>query len=309
MILAAGLTPAWQQILEFERFQPGEVNRAERVSWCASGKVLNIGIALSRLTSKARTLALVGGASGAAIRREFEESRIAARWIDSAAPTRICTTILDRSDRATTELVENSPSIPSAEQDLFAAAFRQEAADAEVIVLAGSLPAGTPQSYYRDVLSSAVSAARVILDVRGPELLAALECGPFLVKPNRRELESTFGRDTSSDGALLSAMRELNKRGAEWVLVTQGKEPAWATSAQAIYRLYPPEAETVNPIGCGDCLAAGVAWALVEKREPLDAFRIGMGAAADNLSQLLPARIDRARVQALAERVDVTAIV
>jgi fructose-1-phosphate kinase PfkB-like protein len=104
-------------------------------------------------------------------------------------------------------------------------------------------------------------------------------------------------------------MRELNKRGAEWVVVTQGKEPAWVTSSEGIHRLHPPEAAVVNPIGCGDCLAAGIAWGLSEKREPLDAFRIGMGAAADNLSQLLPARIDRERVLEFADRVDVTAIV
>ena len=80
-------------------------------------------------------------------------------------------------------------------------------------------------------------------------------------------------------------------------------------SAEGVYRLYPPRVDVVNPIGCGDCLAAGIAWSISEGRAPLDAFRIGLGAAADNLSQLLPARIERTRVLELAERVDVTAIV
>ena len=31
MILSAGLTPAWQQILVFDRFRYGEVNRAAEV--------------------------------------------------------------------------------------------------------------------------------------------------------------------------------------------------------------------------------------------------------------------------------------
>jgi hypothetical protein len=35
MILAAGLTPAWQQIYVFDRFHPGEVNRAIGVGRCA----------------------------------------------------------------------------------------------------------------------------------------------------------------------------------------------------------------------------------------------------------------------------------
>ena len=48
MIIAAGLTPAWQQIMRFERLATGQVNRAREVAWCASGKVLNVGLALAR---------------------------------------------------------------------------------------------------------------------------------------------------------------------------------------------------------------------------------------------------------------------
>ena len=52
MILAAGLTPAWQQILSFDQFTLGEVNRARRSVWCGSGKVLNVGCALRQLGSE-----------------------------------------------------------------------------------------------------------------------------------------------------------------------------------------------------------------------------------------------------------------
>ena len=46
MILAAGLTPAWQQILCFDDVQPGRSEPRSEVHWCASGKVLNVGMAL-----------------------------------------------------------------------------------------------------------------------------------------------------------------------------------------------------------------------------------------------------------------------
>ncbi len=46
MILAAGLSPAWQQIVVLDALSVGEVNRAREVHWCASGKVLNVGLAL-----------------------------------------------------------------------------------------------------------------------------------------------------------------------------------------------------------------------------------------------------------------------
>jgi hypothetical protein len=49
VILAAGLSPAWQQIVVLESLSVSEVNRARAVHWCASGKVLNVGLALHRL--------------------------------------------------------------------------------------------------------------------------------------------------------------------------------------------------------------------------------------------------------------------
>src|SRR2546423_214406 len=107
MILAAGLTPAWQAILRYRVLCLGEVNRADETHWCASGKVLNVGMALASLGVPSRTLAPVGGWSGAAIRSEFEARQIPAAWTITQTPTRVCTTILI-DNGATTELVENA---------------------------------------------------------------------------------------------------------------------------------------------------------------------------------------------------------
>ncbi len=53
----------------------------------------------------------------------------------------------------------------------------------------------------------------------------------------------------------------------------------------------------VNPIGCGDCLTAGIARSLCNGETVIEAVRFGVACAADNASQLLPARLDVARVQ------------
>ena len=301
MILAAGLTPAWQQILLLEALRPGEVNRAREVHWCASGNVLNVGIALGHLGATSKTLSLVGGTTGTLVQDEFRSLDLPARWVQCKSPTRGCTTILDTNAGTTTELVENTAPADAAELDAFRVAFRDEASRADAVVLSGSLPAATPGTYYRDLLNC--TSARAVLDVRGPELLEALECRPFLVKPNREELGRTVGSTVDTDDALLAAMRDLNRRGAEWVVVTQGRGPVWVTSPAQTFRLLPPAARVVNPIGCGDSMAAGIAWGIQQGRTPLDAVRLGMGAAAANLSQLLPARLDPEAVASIAESI------
>jgi 1-phosphofructokinase family hexose kinase len=301
VILAAGLTPAWQQILSFDQFVPGEVNRAIRVEWCASGKVLNVGMALHHLGARAQTLSLIGGRTGDAIRGEFASRNIPARWIESQTPTRTCTTILDGQTHQTTELVENSAPIAEEDLQLFRGAFQEEAARAEWVVLSGSLPVGVPATLYRELMRDCPG--KVILDVRGTELSQALTERPFLVKPNRAELARTVGRDLSTEEETLDAMRELNSQGAQWVVVTHGAKSVLASHETEAFRLLPPQVPVVNPIACGDCFAAGLAWGFSQGHSPMESLRLGVAAAAENLSQVLPARLNPERVRKIAETV------
>lgn len=301
MILAAGMSPAWQQILEFDAVQVGRVNRARQATWCASGKVLNVGRALRLLGTKSRTLCAVGGTSGDSIRNEFHAAGIPASWIDAGAATRVCTTVLDRSTGETTELVENAAPCQGNAFDRFASAFDSEASAADLIVVTGSFPQNAPGDFVRRLVSS--SRKPVLLDIRGTELLQVLDLGPFLIKPNRHELGETVGRELSDDDDLLSAMREMNQRGATWVVISDGGRALWASSHDEAWRLEPPKVSVVNPIGCGDCLTAGIADAVSRRERFVDALRWGIAVAAANAEQLIPAQFDVARANELFQSV------
>lgn len=295
MILVSGLTPAWQQILIFDRLAVGEVNRATEAVWCASGKVLNAGIAAHHLGGPSLTLSPLGGPAFDPIAREFDSMRIPHRWIRTAAPTRVCTTLIDRATATTTELVENGRPLSHEESRAFLAAHADAARDAAVAILTGSLPTATPVSYYRSLMERTPCPA--ILDFRGEGLLSILDIKPFLVKPNRHELAATAGRPLGTDEDLLAAMRSLNGRGAHWVVVTQGAGPVWITSKTETHRLLPePIEDIVNPIASGDAMAAAIAWATASGKTVPDAVALGIAAAAQNARQLLPCRLDPARL-------------
>jgi len=57
---------------------------------------------------------------------------------------------------------------------------------------------------YQELLEK--TPGRAILDIRGPELLAALERQPLLVKPNREELARTVGRALGTDDDVRAAI-------------------------------------------------------------------------------------------------------
>ncbi len=303
MILAAGLTPAWQQILVFDHLVHGDVNRAREAHWCPSGKVLNVGVALRHLGAPAKTLSAGGGWSQAAMDADLTALDVPHRWIKTAHPSRVCTTVIDAGGHATTELVENSATFSAEELAAFQHAYLEEAQAAEVVVLSGSLPKGTPQTYYRDLVSR--TPGRVLMDVRGPELLEALVAQPFLVKPNRAELARTMQSDLAQDTDLQAAMFDLNARGARWVVITDGPHAVWVSSAGQIWKCQPPLISVVNPIGSGDSLTAGLAMALDSGADVLAAVRYGIAAAAYNATQLLPCRLDPQRIAELLTQVEI----
>lgn len=298
MILSAGLTPAWQQVAVFDAFRYGEVNRAREVHWIASGKVFNAAIAVHRLGQPSLALAPVGGPPLSQIERDLAQLGLATRLIVTEAPTRTCTTIIDRGAGKITELVENGRSLTAKELAAFRDAYAEEAARADVAILIGSLPTGTPASYYRELVASTPCPA--VLDFRGEGLLSVLDLKPCVVKPNREELAQTVGRSLTTDDELREAMQSLNRRGAQWVIVTQGSGPAWITTANAAWRAHPIRVaphDIVNPIGCGDAMTAAIACAIREGRNLLDGVRLGLAAAHANLRQLLQCRFDAGRVR------------
>ncbi|HID75937.1 MAG TPA: hypothetical protein EYP56_08070 [Planctomycetaceae bacterium] len=304
VILSAGLTPAWQQIMVFDRFRSGEVNRAAEVHWCASGKVFNAAIAVRHLGAPSLALATVGGPPQELIQQELRRLSVSRRLITTRAATRVCTTILDRATGTITELVENGRPLSDQEREQFCQAYAEEVARADVSVIIGSLPVGTGSSFYRRLVQQTL--CPTVLDFRGPGLAAVLDLEPLVVKPNREELAQTVGHELKDDDQLIRAMGWLNAQGAQWAIVTQGADPVWVRSEKQLLRLHPPPVEqTINPIGCGDAMAAGIAVAVRDGRPPVDAIRLGIGAALENLRQLLPGRIDRARAEALAAAVGV----
>jgi tagatose 6-phosphate kinase len=306
-ILCAGVSPAWQQVMVFRAFRYGEVNRAAEVHWLAQGKVINAGIAAHHLGGANLTLAPLGGPALAAIDRELAELGMTRRWVVTQSPTRVCTTILDQATGTMTELVEESRPLAPAELDEFRRVYAEEAGRAAAVVLTGSLPIGTPPAFYRELVERTPCPA--VLDFRGEGLLACMDLKPLVVKPNREELAQTVGDSLTDDRQVLDAMRSLNRRGAQWVVTTQGSRPAWVTSASAVYRLHSvPVDEVVNPLGSGDAMAAAIAWAIRDGRSMVECVQLGIAAAAENLRRLETGRFDADVVQRLAGEVRVEAL-
>lgn len=145
---------------------------------------------------------------------------------------------------------------------------------------------------------------RVIADLSGDRLSAALAGGLTVVKVADDELESD-GRVKSTDtDELISAMHQLASEGADNVVVTRAEEPSLLLADGKVSEIHMPSLEVVDHHGAGDSLTAGVAATLADGGSITDAVTLGAAAGALNVTRHGLGSGDAEAVQKLRELVE-----
>jgi 1-phosphofructokinase family hexose kinase len=311
MIICLGTTPTVQKTLEFDRVEIDAVNRARSVLAYASGKSVNVAKILNILGREAVALGILGGESGKFIRRELDRARVPHDFLEVDPPTRTCTTVVDRSTKTATELVEESSSVPAAVYDAVFEKLRSllGAGRTEALVLSGTLTPGAPVDFYARCVAAGIEAGvTVVLDAKGEPLKHALPMRPTIVKPNRGELEDTVGAKIDSEESLKDAIEQLVAAGPRWCVVTAGPANIIASDGKSFWRIVSPKVPVISPIGSGDSFAAGLAAAVVAGESVPEACKLAAACGAANAMTALSGHLKMEDVELLLPQVTVVEI-
>ena len=309
-VLCVGLTPAIQDIRGFNGpLDMGEVNRCATVSQCAAGKGTNVARVIATLGRPPLLIGFAGGPTGALYRRELRREGLPARLVTTAAPTRVCVTLLEQRPGRVTELVQEAALPTAAEWRAFHRLFTECLRRSGLVTLTGALMPGAPPTLYRDL---AARAARlgipVVIDSQKAPLLEALAQHPLLAKLNGHELGHTLAFRPRNVGAIVAGARALLARGAANVLVTQGARGAWLVNAAGAWHYPSPAVRACNPIGSGDAVTAGIALALNHGEPLMEAVSLGIACGAANVLTPTPGCVRRADVARLRRQIAPTPV-
>lgn len=251
MILCLCPSPAIDVTYRVSRLEQGATNRVEVIARRPGGKAVNVARVLQQCGEDSRVLAPVGGASGQEFAAGAEASGLAAQLVPSGLPTRTTVTVVD--DAGTATLLAE-PSVIDCWPELLAEAERTIPL-ADVVVVSGVWPEGSADDAVAQLVGAARAAGRpMIVDTSGPALLAAIEAGATMVKPNADELLQVTG-----DSDPLRAARNLARARATTVVVSLGEHGVIAASGGDTWIARPGCRLVGNPTGAGDALVAGLA--------------------------------------------------
>ena len=300
MILCIGTTPAAQRTMVFRRLEREAVNRAILTVDGAAGKAVNVGKVLHVLGEQPLVLGFLGGLRGEEVRGILAREGVPAEFVPVQNTTRQCITLVDETTGEVTELVEEGRPVEPEAAVQFRALIQNRLPGARAVVMSGTIASGVAPGLYAEVIRLAhQEGVFSVVDAQGTALQLALEAQPGLVKPNRKELETTLQRPVPDDAALHAAMRELLARGSERVVVTAGQAPAWAADGRHWWRITAPIVPALNPIGSGDAFTAAVVARLVAGDDLGEACRWGAAAGAANALTHLSGEVRRVDVERL----------
>lgn len=305
MILVVCLNPALQRILWFNELDMGEVNRARQVTLASGGKGLNVARVLAQLNVPFCVLLPLGGYTGQVCEHLLDLDRMKYDAVKTGCPTRICTTLIARSQQ--TELVEEGGPITSQEFNRIYQKYHQLLAQAQMVIIAGSAPAGIPDDFYYNMAATARKKnIKCVLDAQKEPLRQGLSGQPWLAKPNLKELAVAMAMDQVPAESIKDRLRWLLAKGAQIGLVTDGKEGVFCYDGSRFYHVYGPPLTPVNAIGSGDALCAGLCKNYLKSGDLKQAVRFGTACAMANVLTPVAGSIDVPVVRELLGKITIT---
>ena len=251
----------------------------------------------------------LGGEPGRVLRGLIEAQSLTLRAASARLPNGVY--IHDRRSGSRVEVVnvDSRPLHRHAADELYGMALTA-GLDADLTLITGCRPADLVQAdlYRRLVSDLRANRHRVIADLTGPPLRAALEGGVELVRLSEGELVREGYAAGEELPELAAGARALHDAGARNVLVSRASAPAVLVrdgEPPALVELAGPVFEALDHSGTGDSMFAATGVGLARGMGMIEALRLGMAAGALNATRRGLGTGTREEIERLATHVTV----
>lgn len=250
--------------------------------------------------------AVLTGEAGSVVRDLLEAEGIEVNAVDREG--RAAAYVHDRRSGHRDSMIE-LPGDPLSRHDLdeLYAIMLRETMRADVVLLSGPADDGIVQDdVYRRLASDVMATdTRVVVDLAGGRLEAALQSGVTVVKVSDSELMRDGRIAGDSIDELVEAGRRLQGEGAQSVIVSRAGKETLVLEGDRVFAVRVPVMEEVDSRGAGDSFTAAFVSALLDGEAIPDAVALGAAAGALNVTRHGLGTGDPQAIRRLREQVEV----
>ncbi len=259
---------------------------AERKLYCKpprfepGGGGVNVSRAIKKLGGESLLLYAAGGLTGKRLQELLDEEGLNHRPFPIDGMIRESLIILEESTGRQYRFGMPGPALQKAEWESFLQQLAAMEPAPDYVAASGSLPPGVPPDFYARVARIGKKiGAKVIIDVSGEALEAALQEGVFLLKPNVREFRDLVGKEIKEEAQIKAEAQKMVKSGrCEVLVISLGAAGALAVAKEFAEHILPPTVPIVSKVGAGDSMVAGIVLSLARGNPLRESVLFGVAA-------------------------------
>ena len=256
MIYTLTCNPSVDYVVQMAEFCPGMVNRAQGEQAFSGGKGINVTVILKNLGIPNRALGFLAGFTGDFIEQDLREQGCQTEFVRLAKGfSRINVKIKGQEE---SEINGGGPAVDQAAME---ALFEKinSLRKGDMLIISGSIPPSLPKDLYEKILGLLDErGVYAVVDTAGEALMKTLRYEPFLIKPNRQELEELAQSRLFTREEIVAQGRRLQEMGAQNVLISMAAEGAvLLTSDGKVFFGEAPRGTVRNSVGAGDSMVGG----------------------------------------------------
>ena len=279
MIYTITFNPALDYITQVDNFKVGKINRTRTERILPGGKGLNVSTVLYNLGIENTALGFIAGFTGDELEKKVNSLGIKTNFIKVRnGITRINVKI---SSNKETALNGNGPQITEENISELLEQINKITKE-DIVILAGNIPSCIKNNIY-EIICKKLQQNNItfVVDATRELLINILKYKPFLIKPNKEELEETFNIRIKTKEDIVIYAKKMQEMGAQNVLISLGGEGAiLVTTDDKIYFSKAPRGKVINTVGSGDSMVAGFIAGYIKSGDFERAFKMGIAAGS-----------------------------
>lgn len=299
MIYTVTLNPSIDYVVRLESLVTGITNRTTSEEYYFGGKGINVSCVLAELDFESTAFGFVAGFTGDAIEKGIRNDKIITDFIKlEKGISRINIKIKAGEE---TEINCQGPHIEESELERLLNKV-DRIKDGDTLVIAGNVPNTMPDDVYERILERIKGKkVRIVVDATKKLLLNSLKYKPFLIKPNRQELSEIFETEVSTEADIEKYAKELQKMGAQNVLISLGGDGALLIDEfgekhkQGVLK-----EKVINTVGSGDSMVAG--FIAGYEKEHSYPYALKLGSACGNATAFLSGLATKEKINELLKK-------
>lgn len=275
MFYTVTLNPALDYISQVDDFGIGKINRTKTEKILPGGKGLNVSMVLKNLGIDSVAIGFIAGFTGDELRKQMEQKGVKTEFIKvQNGITRINVKISSNQETALNGI---GPDIDEKDIEELLQKINEITSD-DLVILSGNIPKSIPKNIYPiicDILEK--NNVTFVVDATRELLIDVLKYKPFLIKPNKEELEETFKVKITTKDELVTYAKKLQDMGAQNVLISLGGDGAILLNKEGkVYYSKAPKGKVINTVGAGDSMVAGFLAGYKKTKDYEQAFKMGI---------------------------------